>query len=340
MSSPQLGAGAALDLQPIQQMWFSYAPSYTLSAAVQLDVFSHLAAGNRSAAEVARAAGATERGTRMLLDALTGFALLDKRDGGYELSALAAEYLVRGRPNYAGAVLESNYLQESWSHLAEVVRTGSAAHRLERQQEAEQFFPVLIRSLHVFNREPSRRLAAALGAGASAHGLRVLDVACGSGVWGIALAEADPRTRVTAHDYPGVLETTREYVGRHGVESQFDFLAGDLKGADFGEGRFDVAVLGNILHTEGEASSRDLLRRIGRALAPGGRVAILEMVPNDERTGPVFPLLFALNMLVHSSEGDTFTLAQLREWLTEAGFGAVETFDIGGSSPAIVAAKA
>jgi hypothetical protein len=68
-------------------------------------------------------------------------------------------------------------------------------------------------------------------------------------------------------------------------------------------------------------------------------VAIIDMVPNDERTGPPFPLLFALNTLVHSTEGDTFTLAEYMEWLKEAGFNTVETVEIGGSSPAIVAGK-
>jgi len=339
MASPHLSAGTALDPQPIQRMWFSYAPSCVLSAAVQLDVFSHLAACNGTAAEVARAAGATERGTRMLLDSLTGLELLSKQDDRYALAPLAAEYLVRERPNYLGSVLETNYLMDSWSRLADIIRTGSAPHHLERQQDAEQFFPRLVRTLHVMNREPARRLATALGAGTARQRLQVLDVACGSGVWGIAIAEADPRSRVTALDFPVVLDTTREYLRRHDVERQFDFMPGDLKEADFGESRFDLAVLGNVLHTEGEASSRDLLRRIGRALKPGGRVAIIDMVPNDERTGPPFPLLFALNTLVHSTEGDTFTLAEYMEWLKEAGFNTVETVEIGGSSPAIVAGK-
>lgn len=339
MASAHMGVGVALDPQPLQQMSFAFASSCALGAAVQLDVFSHIAAGSGTVTDVARAAGATERGTRMLLDAMTGLGLLSKQDARYALAPLAAEYLVRDRPNYIGALMETTYLMDSWSRLADIIRTGNAPHRLERQQEAEQFFPVLIRTLHVVNREPARRLAAALGAAKSRTGLQVLDVACGSGVWGIAIAEADSRTRVTAHDFPHVLETTREFLQRHSVEAQFDFIAGDLKEVDFGESRFDLAVLGNILHTEGEASSRALLRRLARALKPGGRAVIVDMLPNDERTGPAFPLLFALNMLVHSSEGDTFTLSEYMEWLLEAGFNTAETVDLGGHSPAIIAGK-
>ena len=340
MAAPHFsGAGAALDPQVLHQMWFSFAPSCVLAAGVQLDVFSHIAAGNGTAPEVARAAGATERGTRMLLDALAGLGLLEKPDGRYQLAPLAAEYLVRERPNYLGAVMETGYIMDSWSRLADTVRDGDAPRRLDRQPEAERFFPSLVRSLHVMHREQARRLAAALGAGRTPGGLRVLDVACGSGVWSIAIAEADHRSRVTALDFPRVLDTTREYAQRHGVEKQFDYIAADLKQAELGEGRFDLAVLGHVMHSEGEASSRALLGRVGRALKPGGRVAILEMVPNDERTGPPFPLLFALNMLVHSTEGDTFTLAEYLDWLKDAGFTAVETVEIGGASPAIIAAK-
>jgi ubiquinone/menaquinone biosynthesis C-methylase UbiE len=340
MASPHLGAGAALDPQPLMQMWFSFAPSYILHAAVDLDVFSHIAAGNGTAAEVARAAQATKRGTRMLLDALTGLGLLSKRDGRYELAPLAAEYLVRGRPNYAAWILETGEPLASWNRLSDTIRSGRSQRPVDHQEEAERFFPVLVRSLHVFNREQGRRLAEALGAGGTRSGLHVLDVACGSGVWGIAIAEADPRSRITAQDFPGVLDLTREYLQRHGVERQYDFAPGDLNEVDFGENRFDLAILGHVVHSEGEKSSRALFRRVHRALKPGGRVAILDMVPNDERTGPPFPLFFALNMLVQTTQGDTFTLAEYTRWLNEAGFAKVETAEIGGPSPAIIAKRA
>jgi ubiquinone/menaquinone biosynthesis C-methylase UbiE len=164
-------------------------------------------------------------------------------------------------------------------------------------------------------------------------------VACGSGVWGIAVAEADPTARVTMQDFPGVLNHTRKYVQRHKVADRCDYLAGDLKKADFGSERYDVALLGNIVHSEGEASSRDLFRRLHRALRPQGRLVVIDMVPNDERTGPPVPLLFALNMLVNTAEGDTYTLAEYTHWLKEAGFARIETADIGSHSPLVTGIK-
>ncbi|HEX3559534.1 MAG TPA: methyltransferase [Pyrinomonadaceae bacterium] len=321
-------------LEQITQMNFSFAPACILTASLRLGLFSHMAAGRSTVADIARAAAASERGTRMLLDALAGFGLLSKSDERYELTPHARQYLVRESEDYAGGLAESWAMLEAWTHLDECVRTGRPVRRVEVQELAEEFFPKLVRTLHVVNREPARRTAAALGAGA--EGLRVLDVACGSGVWGIAFAEADPSARITAQDFPGVLPTTREYVQRHGLTERFDFLPGDLKEVDFGEAQYDVALLGNIVHSEGEASSRDLFRRLRRALRPGGRLVVIDMIPNDSRTAPPYPLIFAINMLINTETGDTYTLAEYSAWLREAGFARVEAADIGSHSPAVI----
>jgi ubiquinone/menaquinone biosynthesis C-methylase UbiE len=323
-------------LEQITQMNFSFAPACILTASLRLGLFSHMAAGRSTVADIARAAAASERGTRMLLDALAGFGLLSKSGQRYELTPHARQYLVRESADYAGGLAESWAMLEAWTHLDECVRTGQPVRRVEAQELAEEFFPTLVRTLHVVNREPARRIAATLGAGASAEGLRVLDVACGSGVWGIAFAEADSSARITAQDFPGVLPTTREYVERHGLTERFDFLPGDLKEVDFGEAQYDVALLGNIVHSEGEASSRDLFRRLGRALRPGGRLVVIDMIPNDSRTAPPYPLIFAINMLINTETGDTYTLAEYTAWLREAGFARVEAADIGSHSPAVI----
>jgi ubiquinone/menaquinone biosynthesis C-methylase UbiE len=326
--------------EQLMEMGMSFCPSRILSTGVKLDVFSHLASGPATAAEVARAAGTSERGMRMLLDALTVLQLLTKSGGRYGLISSSERFLVRESPDYLGAFLEDDSLWEAWGKLTEAVRTGRPTRAaVERQAEAERFFPGLIRSLHVLNREAARLAAQALGAGTSRHGLRVLDVACGSGVWGIAVAEADAGATLTLQDFPGVLELTRRYAERHGLTGRCEYLAGDLKQVDFGEARYDVALLGNIVHSEGEQSSRDLFRRIHRALRPRGQVAIIDMLPNEERTAPPYPVIFALNMLVNTALGDTFTLGEYTRWLKEAGFIQVETAEIGSHSPMIIGTR-
>lgn len=279
----------------------------------------------------------------MLLDALAALGLLRKADGRYQLPPASQAYLVRSSPDYVGALMEKDELWDAWGQLTTVVKSGRPVHAVEKRERAEAFFPTLIRSLHVLNREPARRLAAALGAAASGDGLSVLDVAAGSAVWSIAIAEANPKASVTAQDFAGVLGETRTFVARHGLGDRFDYLAGDLNEVSFGAARFDLAILGNIVHSEGEGSARRLFRRLHTALRPGGRIAIVEFVPADDRTGPPPAVLFALNMLVNTENGDTYTLAEYRAWLGEAGFTAIGALDIGSETgfagAAIVATK-
>lgn len=340
-TAPSPAQGVILDPAPLMQMSFSFAAAKILSTAVQLDIFSHIAAGAQTAAEIAQAANASERGTQMLLDALRGFELLTKHKDAYALSPVAAKFLVRNSPDYLGAILETDAHWEAWSNLTDAVRNGKPVHSVFDPAEVEKFFSVLTRSLHVQNRLPAQRLAKILGAGSKYQGLRVLDVGCGSGVWGIAIAEADPESRITAQDLPKVLDQTRTYLERHGVADRYDFLPGDLHKVAFPAGEYDLALLGHIVHSESVPSTEELFQRLQAALKPGGRVAIIDMIPNDERSGPPFPLIFALNMLVYSDEGGTYTFGEYRKWLTSAGFSSVDLADFGDRSgvAAIIAQK-
>jgi SAM-dependent methyltransferase len=133
-----------------------------------------------------------------------------------------------------------------------------------------------------------------------------------------------------------VLEVTRSVAERHGVGDRLRTAAGDLLEADFGTGH-QVATIGHILHSEGRERSRKLLRKTFAALAPGGTIVISEFMPNDERTGPVTPLIFAVNMLLHTAAGDTFTFAEIADWLREAGFANARLLEAPAPSPLVLA---
>lgn len=333
-----------MDPTPIFQLNMSFMPSRMLSTAVQLSVFSAIAKNHKTAEEIATHTESSLRGMTMLLNALVAFKLLDKKDDKYCLTPITARYLVRESPDYIGAMMEhGDILWNSWAQLKDVVRTGKPAVKVEQKEIAEKFFPILVRGLHVLNQQPARQMTISLGIGITGKGLSVLDVACGSGVWGIAIAEADPDSKITAQDFPGVLSVTREYVERHKVARQYDYIPGDLNTADFGENRFDIAILGNIVHSEGEKSSCQLFRKLHKALKSKGRIVIADILPNDERTEAEWPLLFALNMLVNTTDGNTFTFPEYRKWLCEAGFSHVEALSMGkhinSESPLVVAYK-
>jgi hypothetical protein len=157
-------------------------------------------------------------------------------------------------------------------------------------------------------------------------------------VWGIALAQTNKQVQVTAVDWPQVIPVTRNTVARFGLSERFSFIEGDLLQAAFGEG-YDVATLGHILHSEGEERSRALLAKTFEAIRPGGTIAIAEFLVNDDRRGPVNALLFAVNMLVNTQQGSTYSFEEIGGWLREAGFVNARTLEAPGPSPLILATK-
>jgi ubiquinone/menaquinone biosynthesis C-methylase UbiE len=168
----------------------------------------------------------------------------------------------------------------------------------------------------------------------------VLDVAAGSAVWSLAIAEQIREAHFTVIDLPDVLErVTRKAVEREGDSDRFEFWPGNLRTMDLGEALFGLVILGHICHGDGIERSRSLIRRAHRALRPGGQILIAELLPDDDRHGPPLPLLFGLHMLVIIDSGGTFTLAEFRSWLSEAGFDDIRTLAVPAPSPLILATK-
>jgi 3-hydroxy-5-methyl-1-naphthoate 3-O-methyltransferase len=157
-------------------------------------------------------------------------------------------------------------------------------------------------------------------------------------VWGIAMAQGSEKVSVTAVDWPEVIPVTRKTVTRFGVADRFSFVEGDLLQVDFGRGH-NLATLGHILHSEGRERSRALLKKTFQALAPGGTISIAEFLVNADRTGPLNALFFAVNMLVNTDTGDTYSFEEISSWLEAAGFTDARKLDAPGPSPLILATK-
>src|SRR6184192_1343285 len=185
---------------------------------------------------------------------------------------------------------------------------------------------------------PAQKLGDHLKLAKAKNEIRVVDLGAGSGIWGIALAQKSTRVRVTAVDWAGMIPTTKRITQKFGVGNRFKFVEGDLLEVDFGED-YDIATLGHILHSEGEERSRKLLKKAAAALKSGGTIAIGEWLVNDERTEPVNGLMFAVNMLVHSEQGDTFSFNEIKSWLEAAGFKNAHTVEAPGPSPLVLATK-
>jgi 2-polyprenyl-3-methyl-5-hydroxy-6-metoxy-1,4-benzoquinol methylase len=331
-------AQSAPNPERLMQLAFGFAPPLFLQTAVELKLFDLIDKAPRSLEELSSETGASLRGLRALLNALVGFEFLSRNDDGrYALTPESETFLVRNKPAYRGDFFTFvPGMIQHWLNLKEVVKSGEPVVTVNSEQEGAEFFREFVKSLFSINFAPATTLAAELKGKREVSD--ILDLAAGSGVWGIVLAEEFPQARVTAVDFPAVLEVTKETAEKRGVADRFHFSAGDLLEADFGV-HHDVAVLGHILHTEGEKRSRQLLRKVFTSLAPGGTIAIAEWLVNEARTAPPPSLIFAVNMLVHSKEGDTFSFEEISSWLSEAGFREARLLEAPAVSPLILATK-
>jgi SAM-dependent methyltransferase len=324
----------------LMQFGFAYAPPLIIGAAVSNKVFDTLASGPRSIEEVSTETGASIRGLRAIMNALVGLELLKKSRDKYSLTPESEAFLVSNKPGTLAGFFSMNRvrLMQQWMKLDEIVRTGRPADARNQEGPGTEFFTELVENIIPMSYGSAEALGDHLKLAGAKNEVRVLDLASGSGIWGIVLAQKSPAVQVTAVDWAGIIPTTKRITQKFGVADRFKFIEGDLLEADFGKG-YDITVLGHILHSEGEERSRKLLRKTADALKSSGTIAIGEWLVNDERTEPLNGLMFAVNMLVNTERGDTFSFNEIEAWLEEAGFKNARTLEAPGPSPLVLATK-
>ena len=333
--------GKQVTPERLMEFSFAYAPPIVIGAATSNKVFDALQSGPKTVEQVAKTTGASERGLRILMNALVGLELLKKdRQQRYSLAPESAAFLVSDKPGTLAGFFGMNRirLMQNWMKLDEIVRTGRPTMAVNQETEGTEFFTQLVENIMPMSYASAQTLGDHLKLSKAKSDVCVLDLASGSGVWGIALAQKSPRVRVTAADWAGMIPTTKRITQKFGVGDRFKFVEGDLLEADFGSG-YDIATLGHILHSEGEERSRQLLKKTFRALKSGGTIVIAEWLVNDERTGPPPALMFAVNMLVNTEKGDTFSFNEIKSWLEESGFKKFRKLKTVHPSPLLLATK-
>lgn len=325
----------------IMQFAWGYALPLIIEAALHHGIFDALDQGSKTLAELGKVSGASERGLTAILNVLVAMELLSKGgDGKYSLTPESSAFLVSSRPAFMGGMIRhtSSDLIPKWLKLNDVVKNGGPAKAVNEQETGTEFFEKFVNDIFPMSYAPAQDLAGHLRLDQMSGDVNVLDLAAGSGVWGIVLAQSAPRVHVSAVDWPGVLKITRKNAEKFGLADRYSYREGDVEEADFGGG-YQVATLGHILHSQGEEGSRKLLAKTFRALAPGGTIAIAEFLVNEDRSGPVAGLIFAVNMLVNTDSGSTWSFEEIARWLREAGFVDARTLQSRGPSPLILATK-
>jgi ubiquinone/menaquinone biosynthesis C-methylase UbiE len=339
--SKKAGKKNQLTPERLMQLGFAYAPPLVIGAAVSNKIFDTLESGPKTVAQVSTQTGASGRGLRILMNALVGLELLKKdRHEKYSLTPESAAFLVSNKPGTLARFFPMNArrLIPHWLKLDEIVRTGRPPESRNQEHPGTEFFTELVENIIPMSYGSAQKLGDHLRLAKAKNTVRILDLAAGSGIWGIVLTQKSSRVRITAVDWAGMIPTTKRVTEKFGVRDRFEFIEGDLLEADFG-GDYDVATLGHILHSEGEERSRQLLKKTSRALKSGGTIAIAEWLVNDRRTEPMHALMFAVQMLVNTEKGDTFSFNEIKSWLLEAGFKKARKLEAPGPSPLILATK-
>lgn len=300
---------------------FAYQRSAALKSAIELGLFTAIDEGARTPSALAKRSGASERGTRILCDYLCTIGLLTKADGAYQLTPETAVFLSQRSPAYLGTMarfLLRPEVKGNFEQLTEAVRCGGVAPGGDNNVADENPIWVEFARSMMPMMVPAAHAIADLVAGAEGA-LKVLDIAAGHGAFGITIAQRNPRAEIVAVDWKAVLAVAEENAQAAHVQDRYRTRPGDAFKVDYGTG-YDVALVTNFLHHFDPRTCADFLRKVHAALAPGGRVVVLEFVPNPDRVSPPIPARFSLTMLSGTPSGDAYTFAELRQQLESAGF--------------------
>lgn len=313
----------------IQRLASAFQQSRVLLSAVELGVFGALGEARRTSADLARELGTDPRGTDRLLNALCALGLLEKDASGFLLVPGVAPLLA------PGGLQHTAHLWQSWSGLTDAVRRGGTPSRGSPGERGEAWRDAFIGAMHARGRREAPRLVERIDlAGVS----RVLDVGGGSGVFAMAFARAREGVRCTVFDLPEVVPLTRRYLDEAGLADRIDTVAGDFLRDPLPRG-YDLVFLSAIVHAFSLEQNRALVRNAAESTHPGGRVILSDFVMEESRTEPAFGAFFALNMLVNTEGGDTFTESEIRSWMEEAGLTEVKRLPLDGPAELMVGTK-
>ena len=323
-------SSASATAQPSPVLFFetinAYQRTAALRTAIELELFASIGEGAATVPEIASRSKAAERGVRILCDYLVVMGFLTKDGSRYGLTADTAMFLDRRSPGYLGGAvgfLGSPALTTGFQDLTAAVRKGGTALSAEGLLAPEHpMWVEFARSMMPMMALPAELMAKLLEAGRGDR-WKVLDIAAGHGMFGITLARHNPNAQIVAVDWANVLEVAKENAKAAGVADRYRVLSGSAFEADFGDG-YDLVLLTNLLHHFDAAGCETLLRKVHTALRPGGRVAVLEFVPNDDRVSPPIPASFALIMLSNTPAGDAYTFAEYQKMFRNAGFSSSE----------------
>jgi ubiquinone/menaquinone biosynthesis C-methylase UbiE len=318
----------------------AYQRTAALKTAIELELFTAIASGCKTVSELAQRCASSERGVRALADFLVVLGFIEKKGKEYSLTPDSAIFLDQRSPAYLGSAVRfmaAPAIMDGFKDLTAVVRSGGPTEERNWMLHSDpaiwvtfaQAMTPIVRMAAVETEKIVRTTSA----------MKVLDIAAGHGIFGITVAQNNPKAEIVGLDYGPVLEVAKQNAQLMGVAERYSTLPGDALEIPFGRD-FDLILVPNLVHHWGQATIGKFLKKAHGALAPGGRVAMVEFTPNEDRVSPPAPAAFVMNMLANTEAGDVYTASEMKEMLREAGFSSCEVHPLPPTpQTAIVATK-
>lgn len=295
------------DLKWLRQV-SSFASARIILTANNFRIFDLLEGKGKTAGALAKAISTDGRATGLLLNSLAAIGLLEKEGTRYRNSPVASKYLVQGKHGYQGDILNHyDVLWDNWSGLDAALKTGKP----QRRSHDHRSFILGMHNLAL------QKVADVVGAIDLKGVRRVLDLGGGPGTYSMAFAEKG--MEVTLFDYPDTLKISRRLVREARLEKKIRLLPGDFMRDAWGS-NYDLVFISQILHAYTAEECAAMLKKSYGALAPGGWVIVQEFHLEESGTSPLQGAIFAINMLVNTPGGRTYTVREMSSWMKKAGF--------------------
>lgn len=301
----------------------SYWQAFALQTGVKLDLFSILSNVTMNCGEVAEKIGADVRGTSMLLNALSAMGLLAKEGDLYHASDPARQFLNRNSKDYLGhIIMHHHHLAESWCQMDAAVKSGKplktrVSHSNDQRRNAFLMGMYNIASLQ----------APEIAAQIDLQGRKkLLDLGGGPGTYAIYFCKRHAELEAVVFDLPTTKPVAEKIINGHGLSERITFIGGDYVEEEI-PGDYDVVWLSHILHAEGPRTCEQIITKAVQALNHNGMVLVHDFILNDNMDGPLFPALFALNMLQGTENGQSYSQGQIGSMFQKAGLSDVKRLE-------------
>ena len=319
----------------VNNLMRGFMESRIMLSAIELDIFSAIGPGS-SAKQVAKRIKADPRGTETILNALAALKLLSKTGDRFHNTPVTARDLVADSPDCGRpAMMHTVHLWHRWSTLTEAVKKGTAVELVEMKKRDPKVTRAFIAAMHKNAWFSAPLVVSAI----DLNGVNtLLDLGGGSGAYAIAFARKKPNLKITVFDLPNVIPLTRKYIAQAGLERVIKTQAGDLLKDQPGKGS-DLIFASAICHMLSPRENISLFKRVRKSLNAHGRIVIQDFILQRDKISPRFAAVFALNMLVNTKAGGTYSGKEYLDWLEKAGFAQAKIQSLPGPTSLVIAKK-